>query len=112
MHLTACNLKCSYCNPTVSSKWLEEVKQHGGYKTSTEFNDYIKPNEPLPFILDKDYNPYVEAFWKWLPDAYPHMHVLRVTGGEPLMSKHTFLIGLKTQMNPMLRKCVLLLTVT
>ena len=85
-----CNLKCSYCNPTVSSKWLEEVKQHGGYKTSTEFNDYIKPNEPLPFILDKDYNPYVEAFWKWLPDAYPHMHVLRVTGGEPLMSKHTF----------------------
>ena len=87
---TACNLKCSYCNPTVSSKWLEEVKQHGGYKTSTEFNDYIKPNEPLPFILDKDYNPYVEAFWKWLPDAYPHMHVLRVTGGEPLMSKHTF----------------------
>lgn len=87
---TTCNLKCSYCNPTVSSKWLEEVKQHGGYNTSTDFNNYIKPNEPLPFILDREHNPYVEAFWKWLPDAYPHMHVLRVTGGEPLMSKHTF----------------------
>lgn len=87
---TTCNLKCSYCNPTVSSKWLEEVKQHGGYNTSTDFNNYIKPNEPLPFILDREHNPYVEAFWKWLPNAYPHMHVLRVTGGEPLMSKHTF----------------------
>lgn len=87
---TTCNLKCSYCNPTVSSKWLEEVRQFGGYKTSTEFNDYIKEGQPLPFILDRDYNPYIEAFWKWLPDAYEHMHYLRVTGGEPLLSKHTF----------------------
>lgn len=87
---TTCNLKCSYCNPTVSSKWLEEVKQYGGYNTSTDFNNYIKPDKPLPFILDREYNPYIEAFWKWLPDAYSHMHVLRVTGGEPLMSKHTF----------------------
>lgn len=87
---TTCNLKCSYCNPTVSSKWLEEVKQFGGYKTSTDFNNYIKPDKPLPFILDREHNPYIEAFWKWLPDAYQHMYVLRVTGGEPLMSKHTF----------------------
>jgi organic radical activating enzyme len=87
---TTCNLKCSYCNPTVSSKWLEEVQKHGGYKTSTQFNDYIKPNQPLPFILDKEYNPYIEAFWKWLPEAYKHMRILRVTGGEPLLSKHTF----------------------
>ena len=87
---TTCNLKCSYCNPTVSSKWLEEVNQYGGYKTSTEFNDYIKPDKPLPFILDREHNPYVEAFCKCLPEAYEHMHVLRVTGGEPLMSKHTF----------------------
>ena len=87
---TTCNLKCSYCNPTVSSKWLEEIKQFGGYKTSTDFNGYIHKDKPLPFILDKDYNPYIEAFWKWLPDAYTHMHYLRVTGGEPLLSKHTF----------------------
>lgn len=87
---TTCNLKCSYCNPTVSSKWLEEVKQFGGYETSTRFNDYIQTGKPLPFILDREYNPYIEAFWKWLPDAYPHMHYLRVTGGEPLLSKHTF----------------------
>ena len=86
---TTCNLKCSYCNPTVSSSWLEEVKTHGGYKTSTDFNGYIHPGQPLPFILDREENPYIDAFWKWLPDAYPHMQVLRVTGGEPLLSKHT-----------------------
>lgn len=87
---TTCNLKCSYCNPTVSTKWLEEVEEHGGYKTSTEFNDYIKPNSPVPFIRDKEHNPYIEAFWKWLPDAYPHMQVLRITGGEPLLSPQTY----------------------
>lgn len=87
---TTCNLKCSYCNPTVSTKWLEEVEEFGGYATSTDFNNYIKPGSPLPFIRDKDLNPYIDAFWKWLPDAYPHMHVLRITGGEPLLSPHTY----------------------
>lgn len=87
---TTCNLKCSYCNPTVSTKWLEEVEEFGGYRTSTNFNDYINPNSPLPFIRDKEYNPYIDAFWKWLPDAYSHMHILRITGGEPLLSPHTY----------------------
>lgn len=97
---TTCNLKCSYCNPTVSSKWLEEVKQYGGFKTSTQFNDYIHPDKPLPFILDREHNPFIESFWKWLPEAYPHMHVLRVTGGEPLLSKHTFKLLKYISKNP------------
>ena len=87
---TTCNLKCSYCNPTVSTKWLEEAREFGGYKTSTDFNGYIHPDQPLPFIPDKKPNPFIDAFWEWLPDAYPHMHVLRVTGGEPLLSPHTY----------------------
>jgi hypothetical protein len=35
-------------------------------------------------------NPYIEAFWKWFPDAYPHLKVLRFTGGEPLLSSNVF----------------------
>jgi len=39
---------------------------------------------------NRDHNPYIEAFWKWWPEAYPHLKHYRITGGEPLMSKETF----------------------
>ena len=32
-----CNLKCAYCGPQYSSKWVEEIEKHGEYKTSTKF---------------------------------------------------------------------------
>lgn len=41
-------------------------------------------------IEDEDNNPYIDAFWKWWPEAYKKLHVFRLTGGEPLLSKHTF----------------------
>lgn len=84
-----CNFKCSYCGPAFSSKWGEEIKQHGSYsmKYGPHYN-YIDPNEVS--IKEREDNPYTEAFWKWFPDALPHMHTFRITGGEPLLSKHTF----------------------
>ena len=89
----ACNFKCSYCSPAFSSKWMEEIKQLGPYPTSDNFNnlDWLKQQDQMP-ILERDHNPYVEAFWKWWPDLYPHLKVFRITGGEPLMSKDTFKI--------------------
>jgi len=81
-----CNFKCSYCGPTFSSKWVEEINQHGRYEfhDETNFNAYIDKQ-----ILERETNPYIEAFWKWFPDAVKHMHTFRITGGEPLLSKHT-----------------------
>lgn len=82
-----CNFKCSYCGPTFSSKWAEETKNQGaikfddGFEYNTIGDVQIKNNED---------NPYTETFWKWFPRAVKHMHTFRVTGGEPLMSKHTF----------------------
>lgn len=84
-----CNLKCSYCQPEVSSKWMEEIIEFGPYPTSNKFN-LLKPNK-MP-ILEKDYNPYVQAFWKWWPDLYTSLHTFRITGGEPLLTKHTFAV--------------------
>jgi len=86
-----CNFKCSYCSPEVSSKWMEEINQHGPYPTSRNFNnlDWLKQQNKMP-ILEKDVNPYVDAFWKWWPDLYPDLQVLRITGGEPLLTKNTF----------------------
>ena len=35
-----CNFKCSYCSPEISSKWLEEINEYGGYAgTSYNFNN-------------------------------------------------------------------------
>ena len=86
-----CNFKCSYCTPEVSSRWMEEIRQFGPYPTSSKFNnlDYHIANDKVP-ILEKDHNPYVEAFWKWWPDLYKDLRVFRVTGGEPLLTKNTF----------------------
>lgn len=86
-----CNFKCSYCMPEISSKWMEEIKQHGPYPTSTRFNnlDALKNENRVP-IPHKDKNPYVDAFWKWWPNLYPNLQVFRITGGEPLMTKNTF----------------------
>ena len=90
-----CNFKCAYCGPAFSSKWTEEVKEKGAYK----FTDYkgnkrefgfIDPNEVQ--YLEREHNPYIDAFWRWFPEAVKHMHVFRITGGEPLLSKHTMTV--------------------
>lgn len=88
---SVCNFKCSYCGPEVSSKWMEEIKEHGHYPTSKHYNGitWMKDQGHLPY-LEREVNPYVDAFWKWWPDLYPNLQVLRVTGGEPLLTKHTF----------------------
>jgi len=88
---SVCNLKCSYCAPHISSKWMEEIKKHGHYPTSTKFNNlqHLKNVKAIP-IPHREPNPYVEAFWKWWPDLYRDLHTFRITGGEPLLSKDTF----------------------
>lgn len=87
----ACNLKCSYCSPEISSKWLEEIKQHGPYPISESNQDieWYKKVGRYPYKHSDD-NPYINAFWKWFPDALPYLRVFRITGGEPLMSKDTW----------------------
>jgi organic radical activating enzyme len=89
---STCNFKCSYCNPEISSKWMEEVNQYGAYKLETlEYNNtvWLKDNDRFP-IPHKDYNPYVEAFWQWWPDLVKELKIFRITGGEPLLNKNTF----------------------
>jgi organic radical activating enzyme len=88
---SACNLKCSYCAPHISSKWMEEIQKHGEYPTSTKFNnlDHLKKIKAIP-IPNREHNPYVEAFWKWWPDLYRDLHTFRITGGEPLLSRDSF----------------------
>jgi len=87
----ACNFKCSYCSPTFSSTWMEEIQKHGGYPTTDEFNSlkYNLEEDKMP-IPHREFNPYIEAFWKWWPDLYKDLNTFRITGGEPLLQKDTW----------------------
>jgi organic radical activating enzyme len=89
----ACNLKCTYCGPAYSSKWVEEIEKYGGYPTTDNFNsnEWLKTENKFPIPHSQE-NPYVEAFWKWWPDLYKDLHTFRITGGEPLMSKDTWAV--------------------
>ena len=89
---TTCNFKCAYCSPSYSSSWRQEIEQHGPYQLpdmTLHSLDYLIQTDTMPMPITK-YNPYIEAFWKWWPDAVKDLHVFRITGGEPLMSKQVF----------------------
>lgn len=82
-----CNFKCSYCNPSVSSKWSEEIEKFGHYPTTHKYNGFNNNQLPIP---NREENPYVDAFWKWWPTAYKELEHFRITGGEPLLAKDTW----------------------
>ena len=89
-----CNFACTYCGPEFSSKWVENLKQHGPIKLleDTKHVQWSHGYQNLDDIAykNREFNPYVDAFWKWFPEAYKHLKVYRITGGEPLLSKETF----------------------
>lgn len=87
-----CNFKCAYCSPMFSSTWRQEIEQHGAYELQ-DINlhslTWLKETGQMPIPISK-HNPYVEAFWQWWPDAVKDLHIFRITGGEPLLSKQVF----------------------
>ena len=75
-----------------SSKWGDEIREHGAYtfeSTNWKYNPTDEYKKKKKKQIEREENPYIEAFWKWFPDAVQHMHTFRITGGEPSMSKHT-----------------------
>lgn len=96
-----CNFKCAYCSPDISSKWMEEIKQHGAYPTSRKTGDldWLKQSGKMP-IPQREENPYINAFWSWWPELYETLDTFRITGGEPLLSKNTWKILEYVNNNP------------
>ena len=89
-----CNFNCIYCGPEYSSIWVEDLKRNGPVKVleHTSKVQWIQGWQDLDSITykNREHNPYVEAFWKWFPEAYKKLKFYRITGGEPLLSKETF----------------------
>jgi len=90
----ACNFKCCYCSPHLSTEWEKEIKEFGKYEllNSNSHNDLkgLKRTGIMP-TKNSD-NEYVKAFWEWWPTLYKNLKTFRMTGGEPLIDHNTFKI--------------------
>lgn len=90
-----CNFKCTYCGPEFSTTWVDDLKRHGPIKVlentiHVQWAQGWQKNLDSLAYKNSEHNPYLDAFWKWFPEAYKHLKVYRITGGEPLLSKETF----------------------
>ena len=88
-----CNFACSYCNPAFSTTWVKDIKTNGPYTNlvSDGRNHYTHLHDHSQLYGFTDNNPYVEAFFQWWEtDLHKTLRELRITGGEPLMSGHTW----------------------
>lgn len=87
-----CQFACSYCNPSFSTTWVKDIKKNGPYigiKDNRNHYDHTHDSDQL--YTYNETNPYVEAFFKWWDESlHKTLQELRVTGGEPLMSGHTW----------------------
>jgi organic radical activating enzyme len=88
-----CQFACSYCNPAFSSTWVNDIRKHGAYTglESDGRNHFTHIHDSSQLYKYGETNPYVEAFFKWWEsDLHRTLDELRITGGEPLMSAHTW----------------------
>ena len=88
-----CQFACSYCNPAFSSTWVRDIRVNGAYTglVSDGRNHFTHTHDSSQLYSFNETNPYVEAFFQWWEtDLHRTLQELRITGGEPLMSGHTW----------------------
>lgn len=88
-----CQFACSYCNPAFSSTWVNDIRRNGPYTqlVSDGRNHFTHTHDSAQLYKFGSVNPYVEAFFQWWEsDLHRTLDELRITGGEPLMSAHTW----------------------
>ena len=88
-----CQFACSYCNPAFSTTWVNDIRRNGPYNglVSDGRNHFTHTHDSSQLFKITESNPYVDAFFAWWEsDLHRTLQELRITGGEPLMSGHTW----------------------
>lgn len=88
-----CQFACSYCNPAFSTTWVNDIRKNGPYNglVSDGRNHFTHTHDSAQLYTINEKNPYVDAFFDWWElDLHKTLQELRITGGEPLMSGHTW----------------------
>jgi MoaA/NifB/PqqE/SkfB family radical SAM enzyme len=86
-----CQLSCAYCSVGISTGVEDDIKKWGAYPDTTGHNHlgyHMKRGQKI--YRDNEHNPYIDHFFNWLPQIYQGLKVLRLTGGEPLLTRHIF----------------------
>lgn len=88
-----CNLACSYCSPAISTTWARDIRQNGPYQElPTDHRNHYKNNgdEWIQYTYGQA-NPYADAFFRWWDESlHKTIKQVRISGGEPMMSGHTW----------------------
>jgi organic radical activating enzyme len=80
-----CNLACSYCSPSFSTEWENDIKRHGNYQgliTDKKLHYQRGIDNNIPVDMD--------LFWRWFDESSNELESIRITGGEPLLHEDTF----------------------
>ena len=88
-----CQFACSYCNPAFSTTWVSDIRRNGPYQdlVSDGRNHFTHTHDSAQLFKVTESNPYIDAFFAWWEtDLHRTLTELRITGGEPLMSAHTW----------------------
>jgi organic radical activating enzyme len=88
-----CQFACSYCNPAFSTTWVNDIRRNGPYQdlVSDGRNHFTHTHDSAQLFKITESNPYIDAFFAWWEtDLHRTLTELRITGGEPLMSQHTW----------------------
>ena len=88
-----CQFACSYCNPAFSTTWVNDIRRNGPYQdlVSDGRNHFTHTHDSAQLFKITESNPYIDAFFAWWESDLHHtLTELRITGGEPLMSAHTW----------------------
>jgi organic radical activating enzyme len=84
-----CNFKCGYCHPKYSTRFYQEIKEHGPV---TNVKNHRCDIDWMKLYQREEENPYVDAFWKWWPELRKTLNIMRITGGEPTMHRSTYMV--------------------
>ena len=79
-----CNLTCSYCDSGQSSSWAAKIHKQP-LSLTTDHRELYSKIHIAPGTTKQDY---LEAWVKWWPTIRDQVQVLKISGGEPLMSKN------------------------
>jgi hypothetical protein len=78
-----CNLSCSYCDSGQSSTWAKILKTEGPFNLQTDYRNLYQKVHIAPGSTKQEY---LDAWNKWWPQIKDQIEVLKVSGGEPLIS--------------------------
>jgi organic radical activating enzyme len=97
-----CNLSCSYCDSGQSSTWAAKIHKDPLLLKTDQRQLYskihINPGTTKPEYLD--------AWLKWWPEIRNQVQVIKVSGGEPLISKNFWKFVDSIGSAPNLKLCI------